>query len=271
MKAVGHCFSLKRAGFIGNAKQLVRVEALDRIVLDALVKTFTTDELNALADFYGSKQGRSAMQKFGIYMGQIMPAMQAEMRRAAQQQSNQDPGSPKITREQSGNVTNLRVEGSLASTQAVGCIPIEQAKSTFTPADLYKGVSECVAQDKYDLAAGLFMLAGIYARFDAERITDKTAGQAGTVLIMNTFSTLPSDKKTKFGEAVQRIAKTPELLRTQCGEVQKIGVPNYYPSYMILQGIKAFTGNPNEGPLVKDFDTSGVWTTLQTSYLHCPS
>ena len=75
----------KRAGFIANAKQSIHVEALDRIALDALVKTFTTDELNALADFYGSKQGRSAMQKFGIYMGQIMPAMQAEMRRAAQQ------------------------------------------------------------------------------------------------------------------------------------------------------------------------------------------
>lgn len=79
----------KRAGFIAKMKQTVRADALERIALDSMVKTFTADELNALADFYGSKPGRSAMQKFGIYMGQVMPAIQAEIQRAVQQQSNQ--------------------------------------------------------------------------------------------------------------------------------------------------------------------------------------
>ncbi len=79
----------KRAGFIAKMRQTVRADALERIALDSMVKTFTTDELNALADFYGSKPGRSAMQKFGIYMGQVMPAIQAEIQRAVQQQSNQ--------------------------------------------------------------------------------------------------------------------------------------------------------------------------------------
>ena len=79
----------KRAGFISRMKQSVRADTLEQIALDSMVKTFTADELNALADFYGSKPGRSAMQKFGIYMGQVMPAIQAEIQRAAQQQSNQ--------------------------------------------------------------------------------------------------------------------------------------------------------------------------------------
>jgi hypothetical protein len=261
----------KRAGFIAKMNQTVRADALERIALDSMVKTFTADELNALADFYGSKPGRSAMQKFGLYMGQVMPAVQAEIQRVVQQQSSQGLTTPAIAKEQRGNVTNLRAEGSLASTQAIGCIPIAQAKNTFTPADLYKGVSECIAQEKYDFAAGLFLLAGMYVRFDAERLTDKTAGQAGSVLIMNTFSTLPQEKKTKFGAAVERIAKNPELLRTECGDVQKLGMPNYYPSYMILHGIKAFTGNPHEGALVKGFDAPGVWKTLQTTALHCPN
>jgi len=47
-----------------------------------MVKNFTTDELKALADFYGSSVGKSAMQKFGAYMADIMPAMQAEIIKA---------------------------------------------------------------------------------------------------------------------------------------------------------------------------------------------
>jgi hypothetical protein len=104
---------------------------------------------------------------------------------------------PKLVTEQNGRITNIRAGGSLASTQTVGCIPITEAKNTLTPADLYKGVIECIHQDKYDLAAGLFALAGVYGRFDAERVADKTAGQAKTVLIMNTLANEPQDRKIK--------------------------------------------------------------------------
>lgn len=179
--------------------------------------------------------------------------------------------SPKIITEQNGRITNVRMEGSLASAQTVGCISLAEAKNTFTPPDLYKGVEECISKDKYDLAAGLFALAGIYGRFDAERITDKTAGQAKSVLIMNTFANESQDQKTKFNEVFTRLIKTPELFGKLCNEVQKVGMPNYYPSYMILHGIKAFTGNPHEGAMVKDFDPSKVWMNLQTAYLHCPA
>ena len=79
----------KRADFIAKMKQTIRVDTLERIALDSMIKTFTADELNALADFYGSKLGRSAVQKFGIYMGQVMPAIQAEIQRAAQLQGDQ--------------------------------------------------------------------------------------------------------------------------------------------------------------------------------------
>jgi len=61
----------------------VDVAALSKAMTDALVKNFTTDELKALADFYGSPIGKSAMQKFGAYMADIMPVVQAEMMKAA--------------------------------------------------------------------------------------------------------------------------------------------------------------------------------------------
>jgi len=75
----------KRAEFTSQMRDLVRVDALERIARDAMVQTFTVDELNALADFYGSKYGTSAMKKFGAYMQLVMPALVQEMQRAAQQ------------------------------------------------------------------------------------------------------------------------------------------------------------------------------------------
>jgi hypothetical protein len=59
------------------------IPALSKAMTDAMVKNFTTDELKALADFYGSPIGKSAMQKFGAYMADIMPVVQAEIMKAA--------------------------------------------------------------------------------------------------------------------------------------------------------------------------------------------
>jgi hypothetical protein len=58
------------------------IPALTKAMTDAMVKHFTAEELKALADFYGSPVGKSAMQKFGAYMADIMPTMQAEILKA---------------------------------------------------------------------------------------------------------------------------------------------------------------------------------------------
>jgi hypothetical protein len=49
---------------------------------DSMIKHFTANELKALADFYGSPVGKSAMLKFGAYMADAMPAIQAEVFKA---------------------------------------------------------------------------------------------------------------------------------------------------------------------------------------------
>jgi hypothetical protein len=79
----------QRVQFLAQMKAIVRVDVLDRIARESMVKTFTTDELNALANFYGSQHGASAMEKFGVYMGQVMPAIQQEIQSAIQQMDAQ--------------------------------------------------------------------------------------------------------------------------------------------------------------------------------------
>jgi hypothetical protein len=60
----------------------VRIDALKQAMLISMVKFFTTRELDAMAKFYGSAEGKSSLEKFGPYMADVMPMIQAEMQHA---------------------------------------------------------------------------------------------------------------------------------------------------------------------------------------------
>jgi len=82
----------QREGFRTLMITHVRPEVIEAAMMAAMRKHFTARELNALADFYGSEEGRSAMAKFGRYMADVMPLVQAEMARAfAEYQREQAP------------------------------------------------------------------------------------------------------------------------------------------------------------------------------------
>src|SRR5271155_3948039 len=100
----------------------------------------------------------------------------------------------RIVVEQKGKVTNVGLVGQLAANQPLTCVSIDLAGKDHTPPDLYQGVSSCIQQEDYRTAVALFALAGMESRFDAQRVLDKTAGQAGQVLIMDTFNGLPGDR-----------------------------------------------------------------------------
>jgi hypothetical protein len=74
----------QRDKFLAFMHNAVRPEVLEQAALTSMVKIFTAEELNALADFYGSPVGKSAMGKFGAYMADVMPVIQQEMVRALQ-------------------------------------------------------------------------------------------------------------------------------------------------------------------------------------------
>jgi len=65
--------------------------ALTKAMSEALVKHFTTEELKALADFYGSEVGKSAMHKFGGYMAELMPTIEREIRKAQERANRPQP------------------------------------------------------------------------------------------------------------------------------------------------------------------------------------
>lgn len=72
----------QRKSYVNYMTKYFRIGVLERAVVSSMVRHFTVRELNALADFYGSPEGRSAMNKFGAYMADVMPVIQQEMERA---------------------------------------------------------------------------------------------------------------------------------------------------------------------------------------------
>jgi Protein of unknown function (DUF3617) len=195
-------------------------------------------------------------------------ALQLQQRPPVSPQTGiQAPNQVSVT--QNASVTNLTMTGQLAAKNPVGCVPLSELDNTRTPPDLYLGVSACITKDDFHAAAALFALAGIESRFDAERVLDKSAGQAGQVLIMNTFNGLPNEKREKFGKIVGELAADPQALANTCGAIRKIGYPNYYPEYMVLHGIGAFAAKPGDPTLAPTFDAAASWNSLLTTYLNC--
>ncbi|HZA66921.1 MAG TPA: DUF2059 domain-containing protein [Geminicoccaceae bacterium] len=72
----------QRGAFVAQVRQVVDGEQLRLIALDKMTEVFSAEELNALADFYGSPVGQSIVTKFPVYMAEVMPLIQLELARA---------------------------------------------------------------------------------------------------------------------------------------------------------------------------------------------
>jgi len=86
----------KQAWIKNVMTNLMDFKALEKIMKTTMTRTFTADELNALADFYSSPSGKSAMKKFGTYMAATMPPIQAEVMKAIEKSKTMmaEPNAP---------------------------------------------------------------------------------------------------------------------------------------------------------------------------------
>jgi hypothetical protein len=75
---------------IPEDKEAIRVDVVERVARESMVKTFTTDEIIVLADFFGSQHGASAMKKYGTYMEETIFTLLQEIQRAIQQLKAQE-------------------------------------------------------------------------------------------------------------------------------------------------------------------------------------
>lgn len=179
-------------------------------------------------------------------------------------------GQPTVGPSTTARIANISAPGNLAPTKRLPCLDLRAANSSETPADIHTSIKACVDEGEFEKASRLFALAGVFARFDAERVADPSARDAGQMLILQTFSSITPDEKKKFQAVYMGMVKDPEAHRRLCSDIQRIGPPVYFPAYMVAHGMSAFTGaNSASGPLVSNFDAKKAWTALQTTYLMC--
>ena len=78
-----------REGFIAALTDPAFLKRMTDTTRTTMAKHFTTEELNALADFYSQPVAKSAMAKMGPYTADLMPYIQSEMARIIQSQTPQ--------------------------------------------------------------------------------------------------------------------------------------------------------------------------------------
>lgn len=165
-------------------------------------------------------------------------------------------------------IRHYETEGNLAVTHDLKCTSLDEVKNTYTPSDLYRAYADCVQKNNYKDATELFMVAGAYARFDALRVTDKSAHQARTALIMNASSSMSEQQRNEWKAYLDKYTPESQEAAEACGKIKRIGPPDYYPAYMIQHGIKAFLKEKTD-PIVPDFDPQNAWQTVLDKGLHC--
>ena len=58
----------ERQEFIDLMTKHLDMKSFEKLMTDSMIKHFTAEELKALADFYSSPVGKSAMKKFGLFL-----------------------------------------------------------------------------------------------------------------------------------------------------------------------------------------------------------
>lgn len=171
---------------------------------------------------------------------------------------------------QGPRITNYEAPGNLQAQAPVGCVELSEVSNRNTPADLFPGVQACMEKGEFRKAAKLFALAGAYGRLDQQRVADRSAHQAVTVLKMKHLGGFPKDDAKALTQGIMAIADDPKALGAMCTEIRALGPPAYYPAYMVQHGMGAFLGHGASGPIRADFRMDDAWEKALDGYLHCP-
>lgn len=165
-------------------------------------------------------------------------------------------------------VVNYETAGNLASTRALGCVGPHGVSSRDTPADLMRAMTQCVQQSNYHNALFLYALSGVYSHFDVLRVSDRTAHDAGGVLLLQAIQSMTAAQRIHLQNEIRRVFGNRRKTAIVCREVEHIGPPNYYPAYMINHGMNAFASASGSG-LTTNFNPVSAWDEVLASYLHC--
>lgn len=142
-------------------------------------------------------------------------------------------------------------------TPELGCLADDQVKNTYTPVELFKSAAVCANQDQQKQGVLLLFAAQAYGAFDMERVLDRTSYKVIQNLKSKSAASILPDKMRVMNEETEKSKKAASF----CPALTKLGPPNYYPRYMILQGSRVSAGSG----LNQSFDGRQAWAKILKS------
>lgn len=168
----------------------------------------------------------------------------------------------------SQNIVSFEAKGNLESPKPLLCVDLSEVTNEHNPADILNGMKKCIELKDYKNAARLFAIAGVYGKYDAYKVKDKSAHQAIFMLQQNIFLNLNEAEQKSLMENISKELTDSISLNEICQAIRKIGPPKYYPKYMVQHGIQAFLEKEGNG-LNENFDSEESWNLALKNYLHC--
>lgn len=158
------------------------------------------------------------------------------------------------------------------------CPRLASLDGSQTPEQLYRGVAACMRGSDQGTAVVLFSLAAAYGRYDALRVADPSAHQAGTLLRLVALQQLNEPQRQALSRGLNEALSEPGARPDLCAAIERIGPPTYQPDYMLRHGIaslrrslheaRSSAPNANAG-LVQDFNGDAAWNQVLDRFLRC--
>ena len=168
-----------------------------------------------------------------------------------------------VTNRNGAQITNYETAGNLQVTHEIGCVSLGEITNRHTPADIFPGFAQCARDGEYEKALKLYFIGLSYGQFDTQRVSDETAHQAISVLLMSTAGYLEENTLNELQKIKTELLENDSKMKEICAEIKKIGLPKYHPGYMISHGMGAFTGSSsNNNGLNDDFDAEKEWIEI---------
>ena len=153
---------------------------------------------------------------------------------------------------------------------AAACFDLGSVQRSQSPEDLWPVVVKCIGGGELDKAVRVSAAASVYAKFDTFRVIDTTAHQAVNALPATYLGSLPAEQVERFMGRMQAYGAGSAPHAAICASLAKIGPPDYFPVYMIQNGMDA-TNKPNGSALKQGFQAAPAWKASLVDYLHCPA
>lgn len=174
----------------------------------------------------------------------------------------------------------LLVAGNLvqAGLRRGGCPRLASLDGSQTPEQLYRGAARCMHRSDTDTAVVLFSLAGAYGRYDALRVRDPSAHQAGMLLRLVALEQLNEPQRQALSRGVAAALSEPGGSAELCATIERIGPPTYHPDYMVRHGLGSLrrslpdnraAGMPTAPELLQGFDGDAAWNQVLDRFLRC--